>query len=83
MKRGLEYKKTTPEAVWAGFEETDRLLKETSEQLKKSTADFDRRMKKLEELTGSWANNHGAFAEEYFFNSISVALTVLISSLKF
>jgi hypothetical protein len=26
-------------------------------------------MKKLEETTGSWANNHGSFAEEYFFNS--------------
>jgi len=34
-----------------------------------SNADFDRRMKKLEELTGSWANNHGTFAEEYFSNS--------------
>ena len=34
-----------------------------------SNADFDRRMKKLEELTGSWANNHGTFAEEYFSTS--------------
>jgi len=30
---------------------------------------WEKRMKKLEELTGSWANNHGSFAEEYFFNS--------------
>jgi hypothetical protein len=59
----------TLESVWAAFRETDRQQKKTSEQLEKSSADFDRRMKKLEDLTGSMANNHGSFAEEYFFNS--------------
>ena len=49
--------------------ETDRQLKETNRQLKEISADFDRRMKKQEEIMGSWSNNHGAFAEEYFFNS--------------
>ena len=29
----------------------------------------DRRWKKIEETMGSWANNHGQFAEEYFSNS--------------
>jgi len=62
MKTLVEYQAITPEIVWAAIWETDR-------QLKESSANFDRRMKKLEELTGSWANNHGTFAEEYFFNS--------------
>ena len=42
--------------------ETDRLIKQSS-------ADFDRRMIKFEKTMGSWSNNHGSFAEEYFFNS--------------
>ena len=31
--------------------------------------DNERRMKKFEETMGAWANNHGSFAEEYFYNS--------------
>ena len=45
-------------------------------EMKKSRAEFDQRkreaderIKKLEELIGSQARNHGSFAEEYFFNS--------------
>jgi uncharacterized coiled-coil protein SlyX len=60
--------------------ETDRQIKEysrsltekqaeTDRQLKESGAAFDRRMKKMDEQVGSWSNNHGAFAQEYFFNS--------------
>jgi len=52
----------TPEGVWAGFHELRQLMKEN--ELK-----ADKRMKKLEELLGPWANNFGSFAEEYFFNS--------------
>ena len=96
----------TLESVWASFQETDRLLKESNarfeKELKESRAEFekdqkaasarfekemkeasarfekemkesreayDHRIKKLEELTGAWSNNHGSFAEEYFFNS--------------
>ena len=40
-------------------------------RMEKSSADFDRRMKKFEETMGSWSNNHGRFAEEYFFNSFN------------
>ena len=29
----------------------------------------DRKIDKVRETSGSWANNHGRFAEEYFFNS--------------
>jgi hypothetical protein len=40
------------------MKETDRQMQET-----------DRRMKELQKTVGGWANNHGTFAEEYFFNS--------------
>ena len=47
------------------FAETDRQMKETDRQQKET----DRQIKKVNETLGSWANNHGSFAEEYFFNS--------------
>jgi hypothetical protein len=62
MKNKSEYPKATLESVWAGFKETERLMNE-------SQAQFNQRIKKLEELTGSMANNNGLLAEEYFFNS--------------
>ena len=51
------------------FAETDRLQKETDRQMKRSREDYDRRMINFEKTMGSWSNNHGSFAEEYFFNS--------------
>ena len=59
----------TFESVWVALQETDRLQKENAQQIKEYRADYERRMKKMEETMGSWANNQGAFAEEYFFNS--------------
>ena len=47
----------------------DRLIKESERERKKSSADFERRWEKIEKLTGGWAQNHGAFAEDYFFNA--------------
>jgi len=47
------------------FAETDRLFKETREDMKET----DRRMKELQQTVGGWSNNHGSFAEEYFYNS--------------
>jgi hypothetical protein len=51
----------------------DREMKESRErfekELKESREDYDLRMKKFEKTMGSWSNNHGFFAEEYFFNS--------------
>jgi hypothetical protein len=69
----------TPETVWAllqetnlqmketdrKMQETDRIVKETAQQMKET----DRRMKELQKTVGGMANNQGAFAEEYFFNS--------------
>ena len=63
----------TFETVWAALQETDRMLEksraEFDARMEKSNTDFDRRMKKMEETMGAWSNNHGFFAEEYFFNS--------------
>jgi hypothetical protein len=38
-------------------------------RMKKYEDDYQKRMKKMEETMGNWSNNHGSFAEEYFFNS--------------
>ena len=49
--------------------ETDKQLKETNRQMAESRIEFDRRMRKFEEMNGGLSNNQGMFAEEYFFNS--------------
>ena len=73
----------TPESVWAGFHELRQIMKKNELkaeksrieaeksriEAEKSRIEADKRMKKLEELMGSWATNHGFFAEEYFVNS--------------
>ena len=45
--------------------ETDRKMQETALQMKET----DRQIQKVFKTMGSWSNNHGSFAEEYFFNS--------------
>jgi len=47
------------------MQETDRQVQETSRQMQET----DRIIRALKKDMGSWANNHGSFAEEYFFNS--------------
>ena len=69
MSETAAYPTATLESVWAAFRETDRQMKETDRLMKESSARFEREMKELRELTGSWAHNHGTFAEEYFANS--------------
>jgi len=63
----------TPESSWAQIQESNRILTERqleSERfLNEKIAEIAVEMKELQRLTGSWANNHGFFAEEYFFNS--------------
>ena len=49
--------------------ETDRRRKENERIYKENWEKYEKRMKKMEKDMGSWSNNHGAFAEEYFFNS--------------
>jgi len=59
------------------FEETDRQIKKVSENIeslgekqKRLAEETNRQINKVNETVGSWANNHGSFAEEYFFNSL-------------
>ena len=49
--------------------EFDRRMAEWNENFEKSKTDYERRQKKMEKDIGAWSNNHGDFAEEYFFNS--------------
>ena len=51
------------------IKEIGQLQKETDRQMRESRADYDERMKKFQKRMGSWEENHGKFAEEYFFNS--------------
>ena len=50
-------------------EDFDREMEKSRKEFEQRSADFDRRMKKLSEQIGGLSNNHGSFAEEYFFNS--------------
>ena len=47
----------------------EREMKEYRANFEREKKEYDRRMKKMDDQLGAWANNHGAFAEEYFFNS--------------
>ena len=64
-----EYERISKEKI----AESDRERKEAEarfdREMAQSRAEWEKRIKKLEELTGSWSYNHGSFAEEYFFNA--------------
>ena len=51
------------------FDKTYRLFTEAKIETEKDRKDYERRMKKMEETMGAWANNIGSFAEEYFTTS--------------
>jgi len=54
------------------FAETDRLMQETSRKMQETDRrmqETDRQIRNMRKDMGSWAHNHGTFAEEYFFNS--------------
>jgi hypothetical protein len=73
MNNLQNHQPATSEKDWGFYNDTERYLREkfaeTDRMFKESRDEFDRRMKKLQESIGSWNNNHGSFAEEYFFNS--------------
>jgi hypothetical protein len=73
MENLQNYPPVTPEIVWAGIHELRQIMKENDQRAEKAREKeriaADKRMEKLEKLMGSWANNFGSFAEEYFFNS--------------
>ena len=49
--------------------ETERQMAERQAEADRRTAEIDRQIEKVSQTLGSWANNQGYFAEEYFFNS--------------
>jgi len=55
----------TPESIWAILLETAKGQEET----KRITQENAKAIKELQKTMGGWANNHGTFAEEYFFNA--------------
>ena len=57
------------ESVWALLQENAQQMKENERILNEKFAETDRRFRAMQQEMGSWANNHGSFAEEYFFNS--------------
>jgi len=69
----------TPEVIWAilkesakSQEELRQSQKEIARMQKENEAKWEKSEKRWNELSkqlGGWANNHGSFAEEYFFNS--------------
>jgi len=48
---------------------TNLAIEKSQEKTDKYREDYERRMKKMEETMGAWANNIGSFAEEYFSTS--------------
>ena len=58
MENNTNIQPATSESVWVALRE-----------LAARQAETDRQIKKVGETLGSWANNHGRFAEEYFFIS--------------
>ena len=65
MMEALQSQIATSESIWAILRETNAMLKETARRQAESREQID----KLQKTVGGWANNHGFFAEEYFFNS--------------
>jgi len=51
------------------FAENERIIKESNAKFDKYQASYEKRMKRMEETMGGWANCHGSFAEEYFYDS--------------
>ena len=65
----IEYEREKKESRANFVREMKESREKFEREMKESRVEYDIRIKKLEELTGSWSNNHGSFAEEYFFNS--------------
>ena len=74
-----QYQTATPESIWAILQRTNQTLEETAKlqkenqeaikELQKNMGYTDSQIDKLQKTVGGWANNHGSFAEEYFYNS--------------
>jgi Holliday junction resolvase-like predicted endonuclease len=69
MENMADTQAATPENVWAFLRELAVRQAENERILTEKFAETDRKIEKVSQTVGSWANNHGSFAEEYFFNS--------------
>jgi hypothetical protein len=49
--------------------ENERILNEKFAETRQLMQENAERMKELQKTVGGWSNNHGSFAEEYFYNS--------------
>ena len=71
--RRMEESNRRMEGMEEDSRETKKRLEEitgqASRNLDRYIAENERRMKKFDHTIGAWSNNHGSFAEEYFFNS--------------
>jgi len=53
-------------------EKFDREMSDSRAEFDRRSADFDRRMKNLDEMIGGVSNSNGMFAEEFFFNALDM-----------
>ena len=65
----MKHSPSFPPHLTLGFENVLASLTKTEKLMEKNALEADKRIKKLEDLMGGWANSHGSFAEEYFYNS--------------
>jgi hypothetical protein len=65
------YQNATFKAVWASLQESNRYLTEKFAKTEQLIQENAVRMKELQQTVGGWANSHGSFAEEYFFNAFA------------
>ena len=79
MKANQTVTVPTPESVWAALQETDRILSEkqaeTDRIVKETSLQMKETSKNIDKILGRWGNNLGSFAEEYFFNSFDKGKT--------
>ena len=72
MDNSLNTQPATPEIVWAMLRELAERQAETDKQSRETDKKLDKlwlQIKETNKQIGGMANNHGRFAEEYFFNS--------------
>jgi hypothetical protein len=69
MKETAQMQKENERLLKESSAAHDRRMKEWDTRFEKDQKDYNKRMINMEKNMGNWSNNHGSFAEEYFFNS--------------
>jgi len=68
-KRMAEYEKKSAKYKDDYEKRMAKYEAEYQKRMAKYEVEHQKRMAKMEDNMGNWSNNHGSFAEEYFFNS--------------